>query len=92
MRGLSTLYILKIIMDRLNYNRKSDALPPVKPCDIFDLIEGTSTGGITLGDYLSLLTNQEEEIVALLSEEFEDEGRYRDMKNPVTTTWLICVV
>jgi patatin-like phospholipase/acyl hydrolase len=44
-RGLSTLYILKIIMDRLNHSRKADALPPVKPCEIFDLIGGTSTGG-----------------------------------------------
>ena len=44
-RGLSTLYILKIIMDRLNHDRRAAALPPVKPCEVFDLIGGTSTGG-----------------------------------------------
>lgn len=45
-RGLSSLYILKSIMDRLNHERKkTENLPPVKPCDIFDLIGGTSTGG-----------------------------------------------
>lgn len=45
-RGLSTLYILKRIMDRLNNERKTTAnLPPVKPCEVFDLIGGTSTGG-----------------------------------------------
>lgn len=45
-RGLSTLYILKSIMDRLNHERKQTAsLPPVKPCEVFDLIGGTSTGG-----------------------------------------------
>jgi patatin-like phospholipase/acyl hydrolase len=45
-RGLSTLYILKSIMDRLNYERKKTAnLSPVKPCEVFDLIGGTSTGG-----------------------------------------------
>lgn len=45
-RGLSALYILKNIMDRLNGERNKFAnLPPVKPCDIFDLIGGTSTGG-----------------------------------------------
>jgi patatin-like phospholipase/acyl hydrolase len=44
-RGLSTLYILKNIMDRLNHNRKESELPPVKPCEAFDLIGGTSTGG-----------------------------------------------
>jgi patatin-like phospholipase/acyl hydrolase len=44
-RGLSTLYLLKSIMDRLNYERKTANLLPVKPCEVFDLIGGTSTGG-----------------------------------------------
>lgn len=44
-RGLSTLYILKSIMDRLNHSRKQKQLAPVKPCDVFDLTGGTSTGG-----------------------------------------------
>jgi patatin-like phospholipase/acyl hydrolase len=45
-RGLSTLYILKGIMDLLNHERKETAnLLPVKPCEVFDLIGGTSTGG-----------------------------------------------
>lgn len=44
-RGLSTLYILKSIMDQLNNERKKNGLPPVKPCEVFDLIGGTSTGG-----------------------------------------------
>ena len=45
-RGLSTLYTLKSIMDRLNHDRSKTAnLPPVKPCEVFDLIGGTSTGG-----------------------------------------------
>jgi tetratricopeptide (TPR) repeat protein len=45
--------------------------------------------GILLTDYLSLLEDQEEEVIDLLSEEFEDDGRYRNVKNPVATTWLI---
>ncbi|KAF1988157.1 HET-domain-containing protein [Aulographum hederae CBS 113979] len=44
---------------------------------------------ISLAGYLSLLAEQEEEVIDLLSEEFEDDGRYRDIKNPVATTWLI---
>jgi patatin-like phospholipase/acyl hydrolase len=44
-RGLSTLHVLKDIMDQLNYERKKSGLDPVKPCDVFDLIGGTSTGG-----------------------------------------------
>ncbi|CAI6342365.1 unnamed protein product [Periconia digitata] len=52
-RGLSTLYILKSIMDRLNYALKKDRLergleelPPMRPCEVFDLIGGTNTGGL----------------------------------------------
>ena len=44
-RGLSSLYILKGLMDRLNHERQVKGLPTVKPCDVFDLIGGTSTGG-----------------------------------------------
>jgi patatin-like phospholipase/acyl hydrolase len=44
-RGLSTLYILKGLMKRLNHERLDANLPAVKPCEVFDLIGGTSTGG-----------------------------------------------
>lgn len=45
--------------------------------------------GVTLSDYLSLLKEQEEEVVELLSEDFEDMGRYNGAKNPVAITWLL---
>lgn len=45
--------------------------------------------GITLADYLSLLDEKEEETIDILSEDFEDSGRYQNVKNPVATTWLI---
>jgi hypothetical protein len=50
--------------------------------------------GITFSAYLSLLKDQEQDVIDLLSEDFEDDGRYRDtqntdVKNPVATTWLI---
>ena len=44
-RGLSTLYILKGLMTRLNSQRQEASLPRVKPCEMFDLIGGTNTGG-----------------------------------------------
>ncbi|CAG8393837.1 unnamed protein product [Penicillium salamii] len=44
-RGLSTLYILKGLMDRLNQKRPKGS-PARKPCEVFDLIGGTSTGGL----------------------------------------------
>jgi hypothetical protein len=44
---------------------------------------------ITFADYLLLLADQEEDVIDLLSKEFEDDGRYHNIKNPVATTWLI---
>jgi patatin-like phospholipase/acyl hydrolase len=44
-RGLSSLYILKGLMARLNHQRQGGGLAQVKPCEVFDLIGGTSTGG-----------------------------------------------
>ena len=48
--------------------------------------------GSTLSKYLSLLNDQEQEVIELLSTHFEDEGRYtndKNITNPVATTWLI---
>ncbi|KAF5360891.1 hypothetical protein D9756_004636 [Leucocoprinus leucothites] len=39
-RGISCLYILKDIMSRISGN------PNAKPCEYFDMIAGTSTGGL----------------------------------------------
>lgn len=44
-RGLSTLLIVKALMAMVNEERSKDGQPPVKPCELFDLIGGTSTGG-----------------------------------------------
>lgn len=44
-RGLSTLYILRKIMVKVNAERQKIGKPAVKPCEVFDLIGGTSTGG-----------------------------------------------
>ncbi|KAF2185423.1 hypothetical protein K469DRAFT_687786 [Zopfia rhizophila CBS 207.26] len=44
---------------------------------------------ISLADYLSLLAEQEQDVINLLSKEFKDDGRYRNIKNLVATTWLI---
>jgi nucleoside phosphorylase/tetratricopeptide (TPR) repeat protein len=45
--------------------------------------------GISLADYVSLLEEQEEDTIELLSKDFEDKWRYVAVTNPVTMTWLI---
>ncbi|KAF2807550.1 HET-domain-containing protein [Mytilinidion resinicola] len=59
------------------------------PLAIIQAAAYINENAISLADYLSLLAEQEEEVIDLLSEEFEADGRYRDIKNPVATTWLI---
>jgi NB-ARC domain len=46
---------------------------------------------IPISSYIALYENDEDEVIELLSEEFEDQGRYRDkdMKNPIANTWFI---
>ncbi|BCR87174.1 uncharacterized protein ACHE_31161A [Aspergillus chevalieri] len=44
---------------------------------------------IGVSDYLLLLQEQEADVVELLSEDFDDDGRYKDTQNPVAMTWLI---
>jgi patatin-like phospholipase/acyl hydrolase len=44
-RGLSSLYILQSIMRVLESKVGDDVARPLLPCDYFDLIAGTSTGG-----------------------------------------------
>ena len=43
-RGLSTLLILRDIMEEVG--RRTGTSHAAKPCDYFDLIGGTSTGGL----------------------------------------------
>lgn len=47
---------------------------------------------IDLMEYLALLTEQEEDVIDLLSTDFEDEGRDCRTRNPVATTWLVSFV
>ncbi|KAH6724975.1 P-loop containing nucleoside triphosphate hydrolase protein, partial [Leptodontidium sp. MPI-SDFR-AT-0119] len=59
------------------------------PLAIVQAVAYINENGITFADYLLLLADQEEEVINLLSEEFEDDGRYHNIKNPVATTWLV---
>jgi len=43
-RGLSSLLVLREIMEDIEYRTGTEETP--KPCEYFDLIGGTSTGGL----------------------------------------------
>lgn len=43
---------------------------------------------VTIKDYRKLLTGQEQDAIMLLSENFEDDWRYRSAHNPVARTWF----
>ncbi|KAF2624855.1 kinesin light chain [Macroventuria anomochaeta] len=42
-----------------------------------------------LSDYIAIYKSSETEATDLLSKDFEDQGRYRQIKNPVAVTWYI---
>jgi patatin-like phospholipase/acyl hydrolase len=49
-RRISSLYILKELMAQIERDRRATIQPPpaasLRPCEVFDLICGTSTGGL----------------------------------------------
>jgi tetratricopeptide (TPR) repeat protein len=45
--------------------------------------------GCTIAEYLRIYEESSDNVIKLLSKDFEDIRRYPDMKNPVATTWLI---
>lgn len=59
------------------------------PLSIVQAAAYTKADGIMLVEYVSLFDNREENIIEVLGGDFETEGRYRDAKNPIATTWLI---
>ncbi|KAF9884697.1 hypothetical protein FE257_001326 [Aspergillus nanangensis] len=44
---------------------------------------------ISIRTYINLLERQESDVIELLSEEFEDDNRYGEIRNPIATTWWI---
>ncbi|KAH6694363.1 hypothetical protein BKA61DRAFT_532093 [Leptodontidium sp. MPI-SDFR-AT-0119] len=45
--------------------------------------------GSTISEYLRIYEESSDNVIRLLSKDFEDVRRYPEMKNPVATTWLI---
>ncbi|KAJ5521113.1 Acyl transferase/acyl hydrolase/lysophospholipase [Penicillium fimorum] len=58
------------------------------PLAIVQAASFINQNGITFNGYVELLDGQEQNAIDLLSEDFEDKGRYKSIRNPVATTWL----
>ncbi|KAH0370527.1 hypothetical protein KCU65_g2571, partial [Aureobasidium melanogenum] len=70
-RGLSSLMLLKAVMDRIS--------PSKKPCQVFDMIGGTSTGGRLIAIMLGRLEMTVDECIT----------KYQDFMTKVfTISWL----
>ena len=69
----------KSLLDKLTY----------LPLAIVQAASYINQNNESLATYLSLLADQEKEVIDLLSKYFEDDSRYRDTKNPVAMTWII---
>jgi tetratricopeptide (TPR) repeat protein len=44
---------------------------------------------IRLSEYINIYTGSEQDAIDLLGRDFEDQGRYRQIQNPVAITWYI---
>lgn len=91
-----TALLLNYLRDQTLLDNEQDAATLLQwlaylPLAIVQASHYINENDITLGDYVLLLKEQEEDVVELLSEEFEDQGRYTEdgVKNPIATTWLI---
>jgi hypothetical protein len=59
------------------------------PLAIVQAVAFINENSISLSKYILIFRSSERDATDLLSEEFKDQGRYRDMKNPVVTTCYI---
>ncbi|RDW63389.1 hypothetical protein BP6252_10934 [Coleophoma cylindrospora] len=59
------------------------------PLAIIQAASFISKNGIQLEKYISMFNSSETNTINMLSRNFEDRNRYRGMKNPIATTWLI---
>lgn len=93
MQLLSKLLINQHLLTHGQEARKLIKQLTFLPLAIVQAAAYINENGTTLSSYLSLLEEQEQDVIDLLSEGFEDDvkvdGRYEDVKNSVATTWLV---
>ena len=86
-----TLLQTDLLSDKSTITRLLNTLGYL-PLAIAQAVSYINKNDISIAEYIELCESSEEDIIEVLSEDFEDEGRYKDMKNPVATTWLISFI
>lgn len=59
------------------------------PLAIIQAAAYINSNDLGVSNYITLLQEQELDVIDLLSEDFGDDARYQEIQNPVATTWLI---
>ncbi|KAJ5640825.1 hypothetical protein N7528_000450 [Penicillium herquei] len=83
----NSLHDKSLLEDTVNTQQLLERLTYL-PLAIVQAASFINENGMNISSYVTLLDGQDEDVIGLLSEEFEDEGRYKSIRNPVATTWL----
>lgn len=78
----------KNLLQDINSTQKLLSRLTFLPLAIVQAASFINENRMTLTKYVELLDGQEQSAIDLLSEDFEDTGRYKSIRNPVATTWL----
>jgi tetratricopeptide (TPR) repeat protein len=78
----------KLIDDDISMKKLLDLLTNL-PLTIMQAAAYLNTNGCTIAEYLRIYQESNDNVIRLLSRDFQDSRRYLGMKNPVATTWLI---
>ncbi|KAH9221738.1 hypothetical protein DL95DRAFT_421304 [Leptodontidium sp. 2 PMI_412] len=82
-REAATRYAGSNVIDKQLINDDSGIIK------LLELLVNLPLAIITINEYLRIYEESSENVIKLLSKDFEDGRRYPGMKNPVATTWLI---
>lgn len=89
---LRNCLINKELLHDINSTQKLLGRLTFLPLAIIQAASFINENSLTINGYVELLDGQEQSTIDLLSEDFEDQGRYKSVRNPVATTWLTSFV
>jgi hypothetical protein len=89
LRLLETSLINKGLVAEVDAGKKLLNLLTYLPLAIKQAAVFINQKQMSIPDYLKIYESDDQELIELLSSDFEDQGRYRNIKNPIASTWLI---